>query len=515
MAVTDTARGHSTAYSARLSVTVAIAGLALLAAALHLVTPFNHDEAWFLQGAQQLLDGGRLGKDIIDNNPPPVWWMSKAPVWLARQIGAPIEMTATLFTVLLAVFSLVTVDRLIDPQSPTGLARHALLPIAAILLLFVPGYDFGQREHWAVILALPYVIARSRRAEGERISTSAGIVIGIAACFGFCLKFYLLLVPIALEIWLLARTRRISVCFSPETIALGITGLVFVAFTVIYTPTYFGREIPTALLAYWTLRGTLPQLLQTAVMALTPIAALVLLGYSTRRRADAIPAPAQALAVAGAASLVAALLQKTPWAYHFLPSVVFFGLSALVLLVTGTPKSGARSIRIGALAVLVAIGLAPSAVDAVQSRQGAGTKSRVEQLAAVFRANAGPNRIVSGFVTSPRDVLPAALASGMKWAVPFCCDYLIAAAVRADEAPASKRHAIWAAALDQADMAVAAVRAKEPGVIVIDAGDHMLGFKDRKFDYIQWLEARTDFADILRHYREISPVGPFRLFVRM
>jgi hypothetical protein len=98
--------------------------------------------------------------------------------------------------------------------------------------------------------------------------------------------------------------------------------------------------------------------------------------------------------------------------------------------------------------------------------------------------------------------------------LPFGTDYLIPAAVRRDEAPAARRAAIEAAALALAERDVAAIRAKEPGTLVVDAAAEKLGFGNRAFDYLPWLEQRTGFADVLRDYREIDPVGPFRLFVR-
>jgi hypothetical protein len=171
-------------------------------------------------------------------------------------------------------------------------------------------------------------------------------------------------------------------------------------------------------------------------------------------------------------------------------------------------------LRFGALSVLIVAACLRPAQEALQSFDNGGTIARVEKLVAVFRANPGPSGTVAGFLTSPRDVFPAVVASGMNWALPFGGDYLIPAAVRADEAPAVNRRRIEAAALELAERDVAAIRAKEPGVIVIDAAVNKLGFGDRKFDYLPWLESRTDFTDVLQHYREIDPVGPFRLFVR-
>jgi hypothetical protein len=41
-----------------------------------------------------------------------------------------------------------------------------------------------------------------------------------------------------------------------------------------------------------------------------------------------------------------------------------------------------------------------------------------------------------------------------------------------------------------------------------------LGFDHRNFDYVAWLITHTDFASALAHYREINPIGSFRIFVR-
>ena len=510
MAISESAQGHRVALSRGLAPAAVVGGLSALAAALHFVTPFNHDEAFFIEVAGRLLDGGHFGTDIVDINPPHVWLISAVPVWLARQIGLRIDIAATLFTALMAAWSLVMVDRLLEARA----WRRALVVLAAILVLFVPGYDFGQREHWMVLLALPYIVACGLRAEGATVSVAFGVVIGAAACFGFCMKPYYLLVPVALELWLLARTRRLSSLITAETVALGGAGLCYLALTLVYERAYFERELPDALLGYWAYKASLGEVLSTAVMLVAPPVLLALLCYSTRNRGERTPALAQAFAVAGTTFLAAAMIQMKPWPYHFVPSVVFFDLAVAVMLIAETGRAGTQKTRMGAFAVLIAIGLAPSAAEAVRSIKGSDTASRVEELAAVFRANPGPNRSVFGFITSPRDVFPAVIASGMQWAAPFCCDYLIAAAARADEAPVVKRAAIMAAAVEQAETAIAAVRAKEPGVIVIDYGEHRLGFNDRRFDYVEWLEGHTSFAGILARYREAGRIGPFRVFVR-
>ncbi|HEY6833374.1 MAG TPA: hypothetical protein VI251_12885, partial [Pseudolabrys sp.] len=366
-----------------------IAGLAALAALLHAVTPFNHDEAYFIALAGRLLDGGRFGSDIMDINPPHVWWIAAIPVWLARQVGGRLEIAAAVFTAMLAAVSLVAVDRLLAANGSAGLMRRAFVPIAAILLLLVPGYDFGQREHWMLLLTLPYVVARGERMDGATISPVAGAVIGVAACLGFCIKPYYLLVPIALEIWLLARTRRPRLSICPETIAMAITGVAYAGLILVYARSYLETEMPNALLGYWSYKSPMPEVLLSATVQLAPTAVLALFGVLTRNRGERLPPLAQAFAVAGATNLVAALIQMKPWSYHFLPSMVFFDLSVLVILMSGPSRAGTQSLRRAAVAILIVTGVSPSAAEAFRSFQDGGSASRVDELAAVFRANPG------------------------------------------------------------------------------------------------------------------------------
>ena len=496
----------------RLWVAGTIGCLAVGAALLHFFTPINHDLAYFIALAGRLLGGGQFGKEIMDMNPPHVWWISAMPVWLARHTGLRPDIAATIFTVAMAALSLAAVARLAAAAGLDRVARNLFLVFAALLVLFAPGYDFGQREHWMVLLTLPYVVACACRLNNSGFSPVTGVVIGAAACLGFCVKPYFLLVPVALEIWILVRLRRPGLAIRPETIALATTGVSYAVLTLVYARSYLEIEIPIALLGYWSYKSPLQEVLLTALIQLAPAAMLMVVGCLTRQQSAKTPALTQALATAGAASLAAALIQAKPWSYHFLPGVVFFNLSAVVLLAGENHRADRLGLRRVAFAILAVMAIVPTAFETMRAFEGA--SSRVNQLAAAFRSNPGPNRTVFGFITSPRDVFPAVVAAEMEWAAPFCCEYLIAAAARVDEAPATDRPKIKAAGLNQAETAVSAVRIKEPGVIVVATGNNMLGFNHRAFDYVAWLNAHTAFASALSHYREIDPIGSFRIFVR-
>ena len=493
----------------RLFTTSIIAGLAAIAAIVHFFTPLNHDTAYFVTLAGRLLDGGSFGREIMDMNPPHVWWISAMPVWVARQIGLRLDAVATVFTALMAAISLVAVERLVSPER---FARGVFLALAAVLVLFLPGYDFGQREHWMLLLTLPYVTACGCRLDGNQLPRAGGALIGVAACLGFCIKPHFLLVPVACEIWILARTRRPGLLLRPEAAAMAITGLVYAGLMVVYARSYLEIEVPTALLGYWSYKSPLPEVLFKALVLLGPAAMLLLISCVTRHPDDRIPALAEVFALAGGASVIAALIQMKPWSYHFLPGIVFFALAATAFLAACRPRTGNRALRRVAFVIIVAMAVVPTGFELAWAFEA--DSGRINQLATVFRSSSGPNRTVFGFITSPRDVFPAAVAAQADWAAPFCCEYLIAAAARADEAPPADRAKIKAAGLNQAEMTIAAVRAKQPGVIVVATGNDMLGFNGQSFDYLAWLAANTDFASVLAHYRETRPIGSFRVFIR-
>jgi hypothetical protein len=97
-------------------------------------------------------------------------------------------------------------------------------------------------------------------------------------------------------------------------------GIVYAVLTLTYARSYLEMEVPTALLGYWSYNSPMQEVLRSALTLLAPAAMLLGVGYLTRQQGAQIPALAQALAVAGAASCAAALIQAKPWAYHFSPA---------------------------------------------------------------------------------------------------------------------------------------------------------------------------------------------------
>ena len=62
-----------------------------LALAIQLSTYPNHDVAWVLWGAREMMHGAIYGRDIIEPNPPLAWYLSMPTNALATALGVPLD----------------------------------------------------------------------------------------------------------------------------------------------------------------------------------------------------------------------------------------------------------------------------------------------------------------------------------------------------------------------------------------------------------------------------------------
>ncbi|MEQ1892586.1 MAG: hypothetical protein ABL998_08605, partial [Planctomycetota bacterium] len=86
MTVPERSRGRRLATLIAWLVVFALLALLGVTRARELLTA-NHDIGWFLHAGEVWLDGGEIGVDVIDTNPPLVVWLSGGEVALARFLG--------------------------------------------------------------------------------------------------------------------------------------------------------------------------------------------------------------------------------------------------------------------------------------------------------------------------------------------------------------------------------------------------------------------------------------------
>ena len=332
--------------------------LTLAVTALRLTGGVDSDVASQLQIAQRIHEGARLYRDIVEVNPPLWFWMA-LPI---DGLAAVLHLEAT--SVLIAAFgvlvglSLAATDRLLRHIDTPR--RAMFLAYAALILAALPWMHVGQREQIALIGALPYAALVAARREVRAVSLFLAISIGIGAGLAFALKHYFLIVPGALELWLLACTGRSWRPLRPETIAIAAVGAVY-ATALLVEQNYLARIVPLVRLAYGQFGPRSVHLLFNPYVAVAGMlfAFTIAHGRLVFSRSSSIAA---ALFVAGLAFAASYLIQFKGWPYHTIPMLGCGSLALAALLAeTASPP---RLLRLLAPALL-ALPLVASASEAM------------------------------------------------------------------------------------------------------------------------------------------------------
>lgn len=310
-------------------VATALMAVAFLAGFHHyLNADINHDSAWFLDATARWLDGARLYVDIFETNPPLAFYLTAPVIWISRATGlfAPHVFVFHVFVVMAVSLGLMRRLFLGARRLPPALTP-VVVAAAAIVFVVAPLRDFGQREHLATMLALPYFVLLGLRVLGRDPGKGRGrrlaIFVGLAAAIGFSLKPYFLLAPVGAELYLLARTRGrgglAGRLIRPESTALAVSVLLYAASIPVFAPAYLTELLPVGYAVFQAGYGA--PLLAVLFAARIPFVAL-LLGIGLRAVART-PAPfavfADLFLIWSLAFVAALLLQMKGWSYHLYP----------------------------------------------------------------------------------------------------------------------------------------------------------------------------------------------------
>jgi hypothetical protein len=299
--------------------------LIAIAAGLHLRGTVDSDVAWQLWIGRQLNHGARLYRDIIDTNPPLWFWMAKPVDWLSALAHVRSDHLLIVIMACAAALAIVTTDRLITWR--TRPARAAFLAYASLVLVAMPWMEVGQREHIALIGALPYAALIACRRLDRPVGRGFALAIGAGAALGFALKHYFLLVPLLLEFWLVVARKKKWRPVRPETAGMAIVGIGYGLAILIAARAYLTDVVPVLLLAYGaTGAKRLADLFQPSV--LTALASIVLLLSKPKFLRSDPSALSPALTIAAIGFTAVYFVQAKGWSYHAVPML---GCAALAL----------------------------------------------------------------------------------------------------------------------------------------------------------------------------------------
>jgi hypothetical protein len=467
--------------------------LASLVYFLH--TTLNHDVAWYLVAADRFLDGARLYRDIIEVNPPLAFYLAVPPVAAARLTGwEPID-CLVVYVFLLIALSLATCDHLLKTQSDRSAGyRVGVLFAALAALVLQPLALLGQREHFAVILSLPYLVLLTSRFVSSRCGTGEAFAVGVLAVFGFALKPYFLLVPIGLELYLVMQRRSLVTWLRPESLALGAGLGAYALFVYLVHPEYPSVIVPFARLTYDAYEAPFLSVL------LKPIIAAVLVGtilYGLGRRAPSVDRRSDVFIVAVAGFLAGYLIQQKGWGYHLYPALAMMWLALASLLLQQMaigPSWPQRASWI--LTAAWAGGFILVAVLGGPYRNGV-----PDRMLPIVKRYA-PGGAIYAFTSHVWVGFPLVNEAHVRWASRFPSQWLLPGAVRPRSGGSNldpvRKARLERVAIYQAESVIEDLERWTPDLVVVD--------EQSRIDFLGYYLARPRFAALWRSYVHIGDV---------
>ena len=307
--------------------TVALAALTAVAIQ-SLWVPIDADVSWLLTVCDRILSGDRLYVDILEVNPPASVWLYLPLVWFATLLGVKAEAVVAGGFVVAGVGSIIATmrlaSRLDNIERPAWLA--AALSFTALVL---PTALFAQREHAALLLALPALAAIACIADNKPLGRPGLWASGFAAGLIVVIKPYFLAAVLLPAIWA-AWKRRSMRPFVPAIAAATAAILLYASAVVLFAPAYF-HWIPIIAATYAHMHEQLWKLLIGP--ALYPAITIALAALLRPKR---IPSLGWTFGLGAAGFLIAAIAQAKNYPNHWLPQ------AALAMAAAGSVAAAAR-----------------------------------------------------------------------------------------------------------------------------------------------------------------------------
>jgi len=498
-------------------------GLALVPVAVFLLAilapPLNHDVAAILTFSERWLSGERLYQDLIDVNPPLIFVLNLVPAAIAA--ATPLDGPGAFLLSMLGLCVLVwRMTVALRRDRTEGPVENATLTAAIPLLMLLPGYDFGQREHLMALFALPYGFLAARRIEGLPAGRRLSAGVAVLAAIGFALKPHFLAVPALVELLVLVRRGPAEALRDPVPWIMATVWAIYLATIPLFFHDYFSHVLPLVwsyyadlgVYGFWSVLGS------PLLGPMVPVVLALLGGAFLLRRAGAL---AQVLSLAALGAFLSAWVQHKGWTYHVAPILALGGATAVALgarladhsLPTASRSSAAPAIALAATLALAAFtlrgGEAPWREIAFAETQGA-------RLTAWLRQEALGERLL---VLSPDiyPVYPALNYARAQTTLRTMTLWLLQGVYRDCPAGGERYRQTWEMSRTEFFVyrTVAEDFARAPPAAVLVARHSGIPIcEGQPFDFVTYFSRHPLFAESWLRYRPSGEIDGYRLYVR-
>jgi hypothetical protein len=306
----------------------------------------NHDVAYLLYASNEMLQGGNYVHNFFETNPPLILYLYAPVCILAKTFSLTSAHAFKYYIFLLSLLSVYASYFFLSKMTDDKLIRLSALVALLFVTLIFPLYDFGQREHLAVIFVMPYLFSTALYAQGKSVTTMEAILVGLFAGLGFAVKPFFLIPLCLCELYLIIQKKKLSGWVRIESLL--ILGVMISYFILIATAhsDYIHTIYPLVTRYYYPgVHQSIYKIVSTdcCLFSLGSLAAGLLLHKKKLRELTIV------LLLAQMGFLAAYVCGGTNWFYHILPAMSF-SIIAMTLLSAQT-LSALRQSKVNALPV--------------------------------------------------------------------------------------------------------------------------------------------------------------------
>lgn len=470
------------------------------------LSSLNHDAAWLVWAGERVRGGAQLYTDIIEVNPPLIFWLGRPAAWISDVTGLSLGGGYKAWVFLLAAVSLILSAQLLRRMTPApGLWA---LPVLTFALTWLAADQFAQREHFMAILILPYVLLVALRAGGARASVKSAAFIAILAAAGLCIKPYYMAVPAALELYLLFKIGLRPALKRPEPWVIAGCALAYVGAIAVLTPQYFGAAFGYISDVYSAGFKADPE---AVILGLWPLWLTVLIGavctVRLRPTFSAIAPVYMATSLTVLALLCGYFIQFKGWTNHAYPVLAY----ALFPAFAGMAALWRHRDGLKIYAGLMGIGVAALAVFAPLNATW--QRADLRDISAYLKTQ---HEAKSIFIMSANlyDGFPLVTEHNLEWGSRFASLWLTPGL----QAPRDHLRADLQARLAEAEAFTKSAlahdfAASKPDAILVDVRERKNMFR-APYDYIADFSTDPDFAREFSKYKQADWPGKYALYVR-
>ncbi len=478
-----------------------IAGAGLLAQSL---TYLNHDVAWVLYSSARLIDHGQFGRDIVAVNPPLIWWISALPMEFSRLTDLPPAVAFRLITGIILAGSLVWSNRLLKKAKLDWPTRLSFLLAAAFLFTVGIGRDFGQREHLATMLVIPYLLIRGLASNRNGTNAVEAMLAGIAAGIAVAFKPHFLLIPAFVEIASLIRTRHWRSLLSVELLALMFVLAGYLLAVLAWARPWLTEVVPIMSQLYWAFSTPTYEMVVSSVPLMTIIVIFGVGGgilFKTDR-----PAVSQALYVAALAFMGAAMWQSKGYGYHIFPAHALLLLALVAGYASARRISLKGSVEFVSCIILFVISAVSGGFDLWNLSRNGLNGREIEAATRFVATNTAQGDRFAAMSTHPFPGFPTAVYAHRDWVSASNSMLYMPAVIRlrAGDPDVAEHRDKLPLATNLARQAVLRDLDQRPELVLIDRRPIRHAIRKREFDYLDFFLEHPEFRKRWSRYERIE-----------